>query len=206
MKTDSVWVSALPKDGSMVETRLGFDQEEPARKAILSGSDPRLEDLPIKAFEEYADGPIEDLPPIFDGAGGLAVSYELAEPLLRFDLGRTLLLPLRLLRYDRKTEFFGERGYYILLRNEVFKAMTPEACENLRPSLGSSPPKRWKLPILQPLQDNDVAVNAKALDGPAQWSDPSLINAKFFNGEVVKAMQETDTAKYWHLKRCSIVE
>lgn len=110
MKTDSVWVSALPQDGSMVETKLGFDENEPARKDIWLGSDPKPQDLPITAFEEYADGPIFELPPIFEGGGGTVFSRELAEPLLSFDLGRTLVLPLRLLRHDRKTEFYSERG------------------------------------------------------------------------------------------------
>lgn len=206
VKTDSVWVSALPKDGSMVETKLGFDREEPARKAISSGGDPRPKDLPIIAFEKYYDGPISDLPPIFDGASGIVISHELAEPFLRFDLGRTLVLPLRLFRYDKTTEFFSERGYHIILRYEVFKALASDACENIRAAGSANPPKRWALPRLHPLEDDDVAVNTNALDSPAYWWDPALYDTHFINGEVVKAMQETDTAKYWHLKRCRIIE
>ena len=82
MKTDSVWISDLPRDGSMVETKLDFDRNEPAHKAILSGGDPKPEDLIVTAFEEYPDGPITDLPPIFEGAGSVVFSGEIAKPLL----------------------------------------------------------------------------------------------------------------------------
>ena len=95
----------------MVETKLDFDADEPGRKAISPDSDPSPEDLPVSGFECNFDGPVRELPPIFKGAGGVVVSRELVEPLLRFDLGRTLLLPLRLLRYDRKTEFFEAFKY-----------------------------------------------------------------------------------------------
>ena len=202
MKTDSVWISALPRDGSNVELRLDYDPEEPARKAILSRGEPRPEDLPIIAFEEYLDGPIKDLPPLFDGAGGIAISGELAETLLKFDLGRTLVLPLRILKYDRKTEILGDRGYHIILRYEVFEALSPDASTGLRPASKETPPIRWNLP--RPVTDNDVAVTKAALDGPAIWWDPALHTTRFFNGEVVAAMHENDTAKYWHLKRCLV--
>ena len=54
--------------------------------------------------------------------------------------------------------------------------------------------------------DGDTAVSRKALDGPAEWWDPALYETKFFNGEVVAAMQASGTAKYWNLKRCRVVD
>ncbi|WP_156102942.1 hypothetical protein [Thioclava atlantica] len=106
MKTESVWIADLHRDGTNVVTDLDFDRDEPARKAILSGGEPRSEDLPIVAFEKYEDGPIKRLPSLFIGAGGIVISGELAAPLLKFDLGRTLVLPLRIFKHDRKTEIF----------------------------------------------------------------------------------------------------
>ncbi|MEM6409822.1 MAG: hypothetical protein AAF700_15595 [Pseudomonadota bacterium] len=206
MKPDSVWVHAPEDISALVETRIDFDPSEPARAAILAGGEPDPKDFPVTAFEKYRDAPIEDLPPFFDGAGGLAFSKEIAEPIMQFDLGRTLILPLRILKHDRKTEIFAERGYHIKLRKDVFSAFNPNASTNLNPGRRHTPPTRWKIPWQRPLNDDDVAVTSAALDSPAFWTDPALVNSEFINGNVVRAMQSNDTAKYWHLKRCRIVD
>jgi hypothetical protein len=56
-----------------------------------------------------------------------------------------------------------------------------------------------------PPGDIDVAVHARALDGPAIWHDPQLLQAFFFRGDVVAAMEEAGVAQYWRLIRCRIV-
>jgi hypothetical protein len=177
-------------------------QKSQREKQYSHAANRARKNLPIIAFEEYRDDPITDLRPLFSGTGGIVISSELAEPLLRFDLGRTLVLPLRILKYDRKTEIFSDRVYHIILRYEVFEALAPDASTNLRPSGVASPPKRWNLP--RPVNDDDIAVTEAALDGPAIWWDPALHTTRFFNGEVVAAMHENDTAKYWHLKQCRV--
>ena len=204
MKTDSVWVYAPENISALVESKIGFDPGEPARAAILAGGEPDPNDFSVTAYEKYKDGPIKELPPFFVGAGGKVFTEEIAKTLMQFDLGRTIILPLRILKYDRKTEIFAERGYYIKLRKDVFSAFNSNASTNLNPERHHTPPTRWKIPWQRPLNDDDVAVTSAALDSPAFWTDPALVNSEFINGNIVAALQANDTAKYWHLKRCRI--
>jgi hypothetical protein len=73
-----------------------------------------------------------------------------------------------------------EARYYTMPRYEVFQALAPEQSQALKPSRYSKPPKLWSLP--RPTKDGDVAVHARALDGPT-----------------------AGVAKHWRLHRCRIV-
>ena len=190
----------------MVETKIGYDPNELGRAKLLEGEDPLPEDFPVTLFEDYADGPIDDLPKLFIGGGCLTFTKELAAPFFEFDLGRWVIAPVRIFRHDRKTEIFSERGYHSILANESFSALAPEFSPRLRPSKGSSPPTRWGLPW-GPLEDGDIAVRRVALDSPVLWGDRALYEGpKFFNGELVKAMRRNGTGKYWNLTACKIVD
>lgn len=131
------------------------------------------------------------------------MSGEIAEILLSFDLGTMLVLPLRVLEHDRKTEVYGDRNYHLLFRYNVFRALAPKESPNLKPGRFSDPPSHWAMPW-EP-KDGDVAVHETALDGPAIWNDPQLMQVHFYNGEVVKALEAAGVAHLWRFKKCRVV-
>ena len=158
------------------------------------------------ADEGLGNSPQENLaklPLQFSGPTGQIFTREIAAPLLRFDLGRTFVLPIRIFLADRKTEVHADRGYHTLARYEVLKAIAPEESPALRPSPYSNPPTNWNLPWKP--KDGDVAVHARALDGPAIWHDPQLISGVFFRGDVVAAMEEAGVARHRRLIRCRVI-
>jgi hypothetical protein len=202
MARDSVWVSTIGLDSTLVQI-MSTDRMDPVFAAIKDARLPAAEDLPMKV---WADSPLEDLgklPPLFSGPIGEVFTREIAAPLLRFDLGRTFVLPVRVFLADRKTEVHADRGYHALARFEVFKALAAEESPALRPGSSRTPPSHWGLP-LKP-NDGDVAVHARSLDGPAIWHDPQLFNGFFFRGDVVAAMEEAGVAQHWRLIRCRVV-
>jgi hypothetical protein len=202
MKSDSVWVSTVDLDSTLVQL-MSTDRTDPVWAAIKEARWPAAEDLPIKAWAKSPLETFKDLPLLFMGGGGTSFTREIAAPLLRFDLGRTFVLPMRIFLADRKTEVHADRGYHTMPRFEVFRALAPEQSPALRPSPYSNPPTNWMMPL--PPGDIDMAVHASALDGPAIWHDPQLLQAFFFRGDVVAAMEEAGVAQYWRLIRCRVV-
>ncbi|KFE34934.1 hypothetical protein DW2_10224 [Thioclava atlantica] len=61
------------------------------------------------------------------------------------------------------------------------------------------------MPLTRAIEDDDIVVAPNALESPALWRDPALSDATFLNGEVVAAMRENGTAKFWNLKRCRVL-
>jgi hypothetical protein len=202
MKNDSVWVSTVKMDSSLVQL-MSTDEDNALWAAIREARWPAAEDLPMKAWADSSLETFKDLPHFFMGGGGASFTREIAAPLLRFDLGRTFVLPMRVYLADRTTEVHADRGYHTMPRFEVFKALAPEESPALRPGSTRTPPSHWGLPWTP--KDGDVAVHALALDGPAIWHDPQLFNGVFFRGDVVAAMKEAGVAKPWRLIRCRVV-
>jgi hypothetical protein len=202
MKSDSVWVSTVKLDSSLVQL-MSTDEDNALWAAIREARWPAAEDLPMKAWADSPQETFKDLPLLFMGGGGTSFTREIAAPLLRFDLGRTFVLPMRVYLADRKTEVHADRGYHTMPRYEVFKALAPEESPALRPNPYSNPPTNWNLPWKP--KDGDVAVHARALDGPAIWHDPQLISGFFFRGDVVAAMEEAGVARHWRLIRCRVI-
>jgi hypothetical protein len=202
MKSDSVWVSTVDMDSSLVQL-MSTDRNNALWAAIREAKWPAAEDLPMKAWADSPQETFKDLPLLFMGGGGNSFTHEIAAPLLRFDLGRTFVLPIRIFLADRKTEVHADRGYHTMPRFEVFKALAPEESPALRAGSTRTPPSHWGLPWKP--KDGDVAVHALALDGPAIWHDPQLFNGFFFRGDVVAAMEEAGVARHWRLIRCRVI-
>jgi hypothetical protein len=206
MKSDSVWVSAVDLDNTLTQM-MSVDRTDPVWAAVKEARMPSPDDLPIKTWADSPQETFAKLPLLFSGGGGTSFSEEIAAPILRFDLGRTFVLPMRIFLFDRKTEVHADRNYYTMPRYEVFKALAPEQSPALVPSPYSNPPNLWRLPEAprRTISDEDVAVHASALDGPAIWHDPQLSGGQFFRGDVVAAMDAAGVAKPWRLHRCRIV-
>ena len=157
----------------------------------------------MKAWADSPQETFKDLPLLFMGGGGTSFTREIAAPLSCFDLGRTFVLPMRVFLADRKTKVHADRGYHTMPRFERFEVLAPEESPALLPNRYENPPTHWGLPWTP--KDGDVAVHARALDGPAIWHDPQLSRVVFFRGDVVAAMEEAGVAKPWRLIRCRIV-
>ncbi|TCP43013.1 hypothetical protein [Rhodovulum marinum] len=200
MAQDRVWVSAIKTDSSLVKG-LEKDESEPGWVALNERRDPAEQDLPVHLYGKYRDDPLKDLPPLFMGGSGISMSGQIAAPMLNFDLGRTLLLPLRILLADRTTEIGAERAFYTIPRYHVFEALAPEDSPALRQSEYDD--AQWLLPRAP--KDGDVAVKPQALEAPAIWFDSRLINGFFMSGPLVAALQEAGVARYWQLFECRVV-
>jgi hypothetical protein len=202
MKSDNVWVSTVGLDSTLVQI-MSTERTDPVFAAIREARWPAAEDLPMKVWADSPQENLAKLPLLFSGPTGHIFTREIAAPLLRFDLGRTFVLPIRIFLADRKTEVHADRGYHTLARYEVFKALAPEESPALRAGSTRTPPSHWGLPWTP--KDGDVAVHALALDGPAIWHDPQLFNGFFFRGDVVAAMEEAGVARHWRLIRCRVI-
>jgi hypothetical protein len=202
MKSDSVWVSAVSMENTLVQM-MSTDRTDAVWPAIMEARMPSADDLPMTAWADSPRDKLDKLPLLFSGPSGFAFTQEIAEPLLHFDLGRTFVLPMRIFLHDRKTEVHADRNYHTMPRYEVFKALAPEQSPALLPNPYEKTPTTWSLP--RPTKDGDVAVHASALDGPAIWHDPQLMGGHFFRSDVVAALEAAGVAKHWRLHRCRIV-
>jgi hypothetical protein len=202
MKSDSVWVSTVRMDNTLTQM-MSVDRTDPVWAAVKEARLPSEDELPIKTWADSPQETFAKLPHMFMGGGGNSFTREIAAPLLRFDLGRTFILPMRIFLHDRKTEVHADRKYHTMPRYEVFQALAPEQSPALLPNPYEKTPTTWSLP--RPTKDGDVAVHARALDGPAIWHDPQLMRGHFFRGDVVAALVAAGVAKPWRLHRCRIV-
>ena len=202
MKSDSVWVSTVDMDHTLVQL-MSTDRTDPVWKAIKEARTPSSDSLPMKAWADLPQETLERLPCLFSGPSGTIFTDQIAAPLLLFNLGQTLVLPIRIFLADRKTEIHSDRGYHTMPRCEVFEALAPEQSPELKPNPYDKAPKNWSLP--KPTKDGDIAVHARALDGPAIWHDPQIIRGFFFRGDVVAALESAGVSRPWRLFRCRVV-
>lgn len=105
MKTDKVWATTII--GSHYSIRLNiFDTAtgNPVVRAMLKGQEPQIEDLPLVLFPQTKDADIRNVPELFVDAGHLVFSEKVAAVLRQFNLGRTYMVPVKIVLSDRETE------------------------------------------------------------------------------------------------------
>jgi hypothetical protein len=180
------------------------DGSQPALRAMRQCKVPLPEDLPITVFAARDDITLEDLPEFFVGGSVCAFTKSIAAPLRKFDLGKTLLMPVRILLADKQTEVYADRQYVAINRFEVFESFDIDASRNLRPSLHKRDPPKWRLP--SKLKDDDIAISASTPDVPPIWGDKILMGGIYFRGDVVEALEAAGVAKFWNFKSCRIVD
>ena len=207
MKTDCVWVTTVMAGGANSRALhiLDSDGDLPAERIMRKAKKPRPEDLPIVLYPSSSDDDIQDLPDFFVDTGHMMLSEAIAAPLRAFDLGRTYMVPAKIVLSDRKTEKHADRRYVVMNRYTVVDAFVPELSTNFR--LISSPHARtdnWR--IVQALNDGDIALRIKGVDLPPIWGGGNLRGVKFFRGDVVEALKAAGVAHHFQFKRCRIVE
>ncbi|MEM8776947.1 MAG: hypothetical protein AAGF53_18090 [Pseudomonadota bacterium] len=115
-----------------------------------------------------------------------------------------MILPLRILQFDRKTEVQPERRYHLIQKWTVLSALAPESSLNLKTNK-YSPGVNWSQK--EDIKDDDIALDRRALDGSAKiWSDPKLPQGDFYSGDVVDALAAANVSQYWNFKRCRLVD
>lgn len=140
--------------------------------------------------------------PHFLSAGGFStVSEAFAEVLFGFDLGRTQLRPVALLKSNRKTPFAGT--YYFLNIGEVHRHFAPEYSARFQPRPKSRSSYIARLPHAK--QNGDISVAPGALTGPDLWLDDTLGGSLFLSDRLVKALRAADLTRRLPLYRCPVV-
>jgi hypothetical protein len=124
------------------------------------------------------------------------IREDVAEVLRRFDLGNTVLKPIRV-------NLHGGKGvddrFLILLTSNVRPTIDPAASD----PVPAARPKRHML-ITDKAVHPGVRAYRAALDGPAIWTDPAVSNTIFVNEALATALKVEPFGKALRLKRISL--
>lgn len=205
---DAVWVSRLLLDP---ETMFGFTCEERDRdkdqflkvvKKFVAGEaldDAELPDVMWVSFAE--DDRRKTLPHIFKVNDFVAVSSQMADVLRGFDLGRSRLVPVRLMHADRETPFPGE--HFLLHIREDKAGFEPDHSARFK-----RPKRDWNEFLgkleLEP-EDNDVSVNPGVLAGSDLWYDRTLMASLFASDALMAAMRAAKVLGRTAFFRCPVL-
>ena len=131
------------------------------------------------------------------------VSAEFAAVLRDFDLGQNALYPVRVLKYNRKTPVEGE--YFCINFGERKASFLPEISKaKISKSYWEEEEKRWTLLIVP--EDDDIALDASALEGPDLWiENPRFWRAFFLSDRLVQALRAAKMTRRLGLFRCRVI-
>jgi hypothetical protein len=199
---DEIWISNIFHDSTIVRGT-DIDRSEAGWVALKERQSVSEEELPLNIYAHYKDETFHNLPPAFEGAGGLKLSAPIAAVLRQINLGKAFLAPARLYLYDRRTPV--EKAYFIYASYERKDAFVPELSRDVRtnPYDKTDPPPYWNMPWKP--KDGDIAVRETALEGADMWMDPKLDGSLFMKGRLVAALQQAGIAKLFSLTRCRMV-
>jgi len=205
--TGKVWVSLMMKDSTLFK-RLSADIVLNDKWNAIDASErhEKGEWLPAERFPKEIYGMFYDrkekkLPGIFYGNGFWCVSAACAEVLLRFDLGKGGIYPVKLLQHDRVTPIEGE--YFCL----NFGAHKTAFLRELTTGGLYIPQHQGSVVWLSsPVDDFSIAVSENALEGPDLWMDPGLGKAIFFSDRLVGALKAANMSRRFRFRKCRIVE
>ncbi|MGS4946723.1 hypothetical protein ACVDG3_14675 [Meridianimarinicoccus sp. RP-17] len=208
-ETSHVWVGSPGSDSSLL---FGFtcalaDKDNDALvaniRAFKRGIILEEGALPATMWidEQRAEYDRRTLPHLLSAAGFLAVSDAFAEVLSGFDLGRTQLRPVALLKSDRKTPFSGT--YFFLNIGEVHKHFAPEYSTRFMPMPKSR--SSYIAGVSPDLRDGDISVAPGALTGPDLWHDDTLSGSLFLSDRLVTALRAAKLTRRLPLARCPVV-
>lgn len=151
--------------------------------------------------EQFPKDVRRTLPHLLSVGGFLAVSDAFAEVLSGFDLGRTQLRPVALLKSDRKTPFSGT--YFLLNIGEVHRHFAPEYSARFMPMPKSR--SSYIAGVSPDPRDGDISVAPGALTGPDLWLDDTLSGSLFLSDRLVEALRAAKLTRRLPLARCPVV-
>lgn len=201
-KNARVWASRAFMDSSRIK---GFTADplstgmDLGQMAELNEAGERMsaEHFPKEIFAEYHKKEKKQADLVL-AAGVVVVSAACADVLRQFDLGHSLLYPIKLFQHDRKTPVEGE--YFCLNIGERKDAFLREHSPLVR-VLGS---QRLKMP--PNLQDDDVAVSQSAVAGPDLWVSPPLIRIFFLSDRLTQALRAAKMSRVFGFRTCRVVK
>ncbi|MGB3176949.1 MAG: hypothetical protein WBA90_03620, partial [Albidovulum sp.] len=129
MADDEIWISNIFNDTTIVRGT-EIDRSEPGWVALKERQSVSAAELPLNIYAHYKDETFRNLPPAFEGAGGLKLSAGIAAVLQQFDLGSAFLVPIQLYLYDRRTPV--DQKYFIYASYERKEAFVPELSRDVR--------------------------------------------------------------------------
>ncbi len=167
---------------------------------LVSGQPIPKDMCPSKIWGDGSRGPIDRLPNLFNANGYYVVSAEAAEIIGQFDLGQGALYPVEIYQSDQVTPVVGP--WYCWVFGNSKTGLNSKASRGLKPFGVSG--LRFNMP--QPLPDDAVAVQSRAVDGPHVWTDPTLFKSVFVSGDLAAALTNAGMAKDFRLANCVIAE
>jgi hypothetical protein len=138
------------------------------------------------------------VPDIFAAYGYWVLSGTAANVLRQFDLGQAQLVPVPVLKNDRKTPIGG--NWFCINFANARPVLLPEESEHIR----MGPQNRYNLPATT--KDNQVAVSAEALQPPDIWVDPGFWAAFFVSEGLGYALRRAKVDKGFFLTRCRVLD
>lgn len=126
------------------------------------------------------------------------IREDLAEVMRAFDLGATVLRPIRIALVGNKGV---DSRYLILLTSNIRTTIDPENSAPMRPGWV----KRAGLSCTGPVHPKVQALRP-ALEGPAIWTDPTVSHTLFVNDALAQALLDEPFGRDLQLKQVRLVE
>lgn len=206
MAEGDIWISHFFSD-SMYVYGVTVDWDAPGWREVAQKRPPPPETLPLPVYAELRDDTLQDLPPVFQGGGGINVCPALADVFRRFDLveggdSKGGVFPIQLFLSDRKTRV--RTDYSVLVYGGKKAGLIPEESKGLRAGkYAPNPPERW---ILSTISDGDIALRASVRSGSDFWFDQKLQSGVFMSDRLVQALRDAGFAEHFNPIRCRVIE
>lgn len=126
------------------------------------------------------------------------VRADMAEVLRRFDLGNTVLAPIRIALPDGA----GLREDFSVLSVANLKSIVDPAL-SAPLKIGA---KRWGPLSTSAATDDTVVAKPLALEGPDIWTDPQVATTVFVSDRLAQALKAEDWGKQVKLRRIRVVD
>ena len=201
---DAIFDTSLRKPVTSVELEIDEKRYVDAIRRNKEGESLSADRFPKEFYWKQTDRKVERLPDFFSADGFWVVSGEVAEIMRDFELGANGLYPTRFVQRDRVTPIAGT---YFCLNFGAHKAsFLPDRSLNIRGPINHHQGYQvWQPPL--PTKSDDLALDAKALEGPDLWMEmPTLINTFFLSGPLVAALKAAKLTRQMRLRRRRIVD
>lgn len=137
------------------------------------------------------------VPDLFAAYGYWVLSEAAANVLRESDLGQAQLVPVPVLKSDRKTPVGGT--WFCVNFANARRLLVPEQSDHIR----MGPQQRYNLPATT--KDNQVVVSADALQPPDIWVDPEFWAAFFVSERLGTALRRAKVDKSFFLTKCQVL-
>jgi hypothetical protein len=161
----------------------------------------RREELP-EAAAVWNEKRFRLLGDIFFAGGFLVVRGRLAEVLSRFDLGEGGLIPFPVYQADLVTPYPGE--FCLLNFGCIKNTVLIDQCEDAKKFVVDKDSGLQIWHINRSKSEGEVALSARALEGPDLWFEEAVHNKIFLSDALGQALLDIGMGDVFRLTRCRI--